>query len=114
MWTRCNNKFGSVVVIYTWGSLIVNAPRREYGFTILAPYQRGDKVQVFSQMTSPMPDCSCICFQTVEAIDVYCFGHILYEMAFGKQLNSATCEYFSSECPAEVSESQAMNTPSVK
>ncbi|KAI0234426.1 PX domain-containing protein kinase-like protein [Lamellibrachia satsuma] len=40
--------------------------------------------------------------KTVESIDVYCFGHVLYEMAFGQQLTSATCDYFSSDCPAEV------------
>ncbi|KAK2185815.1 hypothetical protein NP493_222g05007 [Ridgeia piscesae] len=40
--------------------------------------------------------------KTIESIDVYCFGHILYEMAFGKQLGGATCDYFSSECPAEI------------
>ncbi|XP_055342801.1 PX domain-containing protein kinase-like protein [Paramacrobiotus metropolitanus] len=36
---------------------------------------------------------------TFEAIDVYCFGHILYEMAFGRSLESATCDSISPACP---------------
>ena len=28
----------------------------------------------------------------MEEIDVYCFGHLLYEMAMGRPLNSETCD----------------------
>lgn len=32
--------------------------------------------------------------QTVESVDVYCFGHLLYEMAFGSPLHSPSCDTF--------------------
>ena len=34
----------------------------------------------------------------MESIDVYCFGHMLYEMAFGERLPTATCDNFHPEC----------------
>lgn len=34
---------------------------------------------------------------TLEAIDVYCFGHTLYEMAFGGPLQESTCDNFPSD-----------------
>ncbi|ESO84344.1 hypothetical protein LOTGIDRAFT_207280 [Lottia gigantea] len=40
--------------------------------------------------------------QTVELIDVYCFGHVLYEMTFGTQLNTPSCDNFPPECPAQI------------
>ena len=43
--------------------------------------------------------------QNLESIDVYCFGHVLYEMSFGNQLTSATCDQFPPECPAQIRES---------
>jgi len=36
--------------------------------------------------------------QTLEAVDVYCFGQLLYEMAFGEQLFLATCNSFHPQC----------------
>lgn len=43
--------------------------------------------------------------QTLELIDVYCFGHLLYEMTFGQQLDSPTCDSYSPSCPAQIRES---------
>lgn len=40
--------------------------------------------------------------KTVESIDVYCFGHLLYEMTFGVQLNASTCDNFSTDCAPEL------------
>ncbi|XP_059167032.1 PX domain-containing protein kinase-like protein isoform X2 [Physella acuta] len=40
--------------------------------------------------------------QTLEMVDVYSFGHVLYEMAFGNQLTTATCDTFPAECPAQI------------
>ncbi|KAK7503656.1 hypothetical protein BaRGS_00005195, partial [Batillaria attramentaria] len=40
--------------------------------------------------------------QTMELIDVYCFGQLLYEMTFGNQLNAATCDNFPQSCPAQI------------
>ncbi|XP_025106692.1 PX domain-containing protein kinase-like protein isoform X2 [Pomacea canaliculata] len=40
--------------------------------------------------------------QTLELIDVYCFGHLLYEMTFGTQLNEPTCDSFPPSCPAQI------------
>ncbi|KAL5013246.1 hypothetical protein ScPMuIL_007516 [Solemya velum] len=40
--------------------------------------------------------------QTSESIDVYSFGHVLYEMTFGQQLREATCDEFPPSCPAEI------------
>ncbi|KAJ8302273.1 hypothetical protein KUTeg_021260 [Tegillarca granosa] len=37
-----------------------------------------------------------------ESIDVYCFGHVIYEMCFGKPLNQATCDSYPPDCPAEI------------
>ncbi|XP_021932004.1 PX domain-containing protein kinase-like protein isoform X3 [Zootermopsis nevadensis] len=37
--------------------------------------------------------------QTLEAVDVYCFGHVLYEMAFGHPLHESVCDIFPSSCP---------------
>ncbi|BFZ08585.1 hypothetical protein BsWGS_11624 [Bradybaena similaris] len=40
--------------------------------------------------------------QTLDAVDVYTFGHLLYEMAFGTQLATPTCDKFPVSCPAEI------------
>ncbi|XP_070193704.1 PX domain-containing protein kinase-like protein isoform X2 [Littorina saxatilis] len=40
--------------------------------------------------------------QTIELIDVYCFGHLLYEMTFGRQLKEPTCDTFPQSCSAEI------------
>ncbi|KAG7162239.1 PX domain-containing protein kinase-like protein-like [Homarus americanus] len=37
---------------------------------------------------------------SIEAIDVYCFGHVLYEMIFQKRLTTNTCNELPPECPA--------------
>ena len=44
-------------------------------------------------------------FQTMELVDVYCFGQLLFEMTFGCQLNTATCDNFPQSCPAQIRES---------
>ncbi|PSN48160.1 PX domain-containing protein kinase-like protein [Blattella germanica] len=36
--------------------------------------------------------------QSLEDIDVYCFGHVLYEMAFGHPLHESVCDIFPSSC----------------
>ncbi|XP_071521348.1 PX domain-containing protein kinase-like protein isoform X2 [Panulirus ornatus] len=36
---------------------------------------------------------------SIEAVDVYCFGHVLYEMIFQKRLTTNTCNEFPPECP---------------
>uniref|UniRef100_A0A2C9LVA4 Protein kinase domain-containing protein n=1 Tax=Biomphalaria glabrata TaxID=6526 RepID=A0A2C9LVA4_BIOGL len=41
-------------------------------------------------------------YTSLEAVDVYCFGHVLYEMALGVQLNTPTCDTFPPECPAQI------------
>ncbi|XP_019627806.1 PREDICTED: PX domain-containing protein kinase-like protein isoform X1 [Branchiostoma belcheri] len=40
--------------------------------------------------------------QTMEQVDVYSFGHLVYEMAFGDQLQTATLEMLPLDCPAEL------------
>ncbi|GFR64436.1 pX domain-containing protein kinase-like protein [Elysia marginata] len=40
--------------------------------------------------------------QTLEAVDVYCFGHVLHEIALGFQLTTPTCDSFPTECPPEI------------
>ncbi|XP_012938998.1 PX domain-containing protein kinase-like protein isoform X2 [Aplysia californica] len=40
--------------------------------------------------------------QSLETIDVYCFGQVLYEMSFGSQINAPTCDQFPPECPAQI------------
>ncbi|GIY65401.1 PX domain-containing protein kinase-like protein [Caerostris extrusa] len=40
--------------------------------------------------------------QTVENIDVYCFGHLLYEMAFGSPLSANTCDNLPSNTAPEL------------
>lgn len=47
--------------------------------------------------------------QTLEAVDVYCFGHVLYEMAFGHPLHESVCDIFPSSCPPLLSEYYYMN-----
>lgn len=42
--------------------------------------------------------------QTCELIDVYCFGQLLYEVAFGKQLLAPTCDSLPPSSPPEISE----------
>ncbi|GLG98985.1 PX domain-containing protein kinase-like protein [Gryllus bimaculatus] len=36
--------------------------------------------------------------QSLESIDVYCFGHVLYEMAFGHPLHESVCDMFPAFC----------------
>ena len=40
--------------------------------------------------------------QTIESIDVYCFGQLLYELTFGSQLYTPTCESFPVSCPPQI------------
>ncbi|CAH1266139.1 PXK [Branchiostoma lanceolatum] len=40
--------------------------------------------------------------QTMEQVDVYSFGHLVYEMAFGDQLQTATLEMLPLDCPGEL------------
>ncbi|XP_041350075.1 PX domain-containing protein kinase-like protein isoform X2 [Gigantopelta aegis] len=40
--------------------------------------------------------------QTTEQIDVYTFGHLLYEMVLGYQLNAPSCDSFPPSCPAQI------------
>ncbi|XP_077982447.1 PX domain-containing protein kinase-like protein isoform X2 [Glandiceps talaboti] len=39
---------------------------------------------------------------TTEAIDIYCFGHLLYEMVFGESLNAATKDDFPAHLPPPI------------
>nr|XP_022297327.1 PX domain-containing protein kinase-like protein isoform X2 [Crassostrea virginica] len=39
---------------------------------------------------------------TCELIDVYCFGQLLYEMAYGRQLFAPTCDSFPPNSPPEI------------
>lgn len=36
---------------------------------------------------------------TLEAIDVYCFGHTIYEMTFGSPLHESIVENYPAGCP---------------
>lgn len=36
--------------------------------------------------------------RTLEDVDVYCFGHVLYEMAFGERLQCYYCDIVPSDC----------------
>ncbi|XP_063215992.1 PX domain-containing protein kinase-like protein isoform X2 [Bacillus rossius redtenbacheri] len=38
--------------------------------------------------------------QTLEAIDVYSFGHVLFEMAFGRPLHESVCDDIPAGCPS--------------
>lgn len=40
--------------------------------------------------------------KTLQALDVYSFGHMVYELAFGERLNCATCDCYPSSCPPEI------------
>ncbi|XP_069101211.1 PX domain-containing protein kinase-like protein isoform X1 [Argopecten irradians] len=40
--------------------------------------------------------------KTTEIIDVYSFGHLVYEMYFGEQLKQPTCDKFPSDCPPQL------------
>ncbi|CAI9714841.1 domain-containing kinase isoform X1 [Octopus vulgaris] len=40
--------------------------------------------------------------QKMESIEVYSFGRLLYEMAFGEQLLKATCDTFPQHCPPDL------------
>lgn len=40
--------------------------------------------------------------QTTELMDVYCFGCVLYEMTFGREIPSESCDNFPPECDAEL------------
>ena len=45
-----------------------------------------------------------LCFsQTMEDIDVYSFGHLLYEMSMGRPLNTSTCDNFPASCAPDLS-----------
>lgn len=35
---------------------------------------------------------------SIEDLDVYCFGHVLYEMVFGERLQSHFCDMFPPDC----------------
>lgn len=37
--------------------------------------------------------------QSLETIDVYCFGHVVYEMAFGHPLHESVCDILPDSCP---------------
>lgn len=41
---------------------------------------------------------------SLEAVDVYCFGHVLYEMAFGNPLHESVCDNLPTNCPSILSE----------
>ncbi|XP_065290657.1 PX domain-containing protein kinase-like protein [Dermacentor albipictus] len=40
--------------------------------------------------------------RTAEAVDVYSFGHLIYEMTFGRPCNTPTCDNFPAPCPPEL------------
>ncbi|KAL3852603.1 hypothetical protein ACJMK2_016222 [Sinanodonta woodiana] len=40
--------------------------------------------------------------KTTELFDVYCFGQLLYEMTFGQELETESCDNFPPSCPAEL------------
>ena len=44
------------------------------------------------------------CFQTLEAVEVYCFGRLLYEMTTGRSLERLTCDVTPHGCSPELSE----------
>lgn len=39
---------------------------------------------------------------TLEAIDVYSFGHVLFEMAFGHPLHESICDNIPPSCPSQI------------
>ena len=45
-------------------------------------------------------------FQTIEALNSYTFGHVLYHLLFGQQLNSSSYEVLPEGCPSELGETQ--------
>lgn len=47
---------------------------------------------------------------TMEAIDVYSFGHVLYEMALGYPLNNSVCDIIPPECPSSLGEDDFTKT----
>ncbi|KAL1429362.1 hypothetical protein MTO96_016326 [Rhipicephalus appendiculatus] len=40
--------------------------------------------------------------RSAEAVDVYSFGHMIYEMTFGRPWSSPTCDSFPAPCPPEL------------
>ena len=44
--------------------------------------------------------------QTIEALNSYTFGHVLYHLLFGQQLNSSSYEVLPEGCPSELGETQ--------
>lgn len=40
--------------------------------------------------------------KTLQSLDIYSFGHIIYELVFGERLNSATCDHYPLTCPPEI------------
>ncbi|XP_060602959.1 PX domain-containing protein kinase-like protein isoform X2 [Ruditapes philippinarum] len=40
--------------------------------------------------------------QTTEMMDVYCFGCVLYEMTFGREVPAECCDDFPPQCPAQL------------
>jgi len=45
------------------------------------------------------------CWQTIESLTVYCFGHLVYEMSTGKPLETLHCDNISYTFPYELSTS---------
>ncbi|ELT89664.1 hypothetical protein CAPTEDRAFT_145165 [Capitella teleta] len=39
---------------------------------------------------------------SLEAVDVYCFGQLLYEMSFGEPLGMPSCDTFPPSCPSDL------------
>lgn len=40
---------------------------------------------------------------SLEDLDIYCFGHVLYEMAFGERLQTYYCDSIASDCYDSIS-----------
>lgn len=46
---------------------------------------------------------------TLHALDVYCFGHTLYEMTFGSPLHESVAESYPNSCPTLLSKFSFIN-----
>ena len=51
----------------------------------------------------PDTSLSLFAFQEKEAEDVYCFGHVLYEMFSGEPLRTSTLHDLPAHCPSQLS-----------